>query len=91
MRDVNGATLRHRRQKRKELMGRSFEACWVSDGVVISCGHRHAGIVEAANCGPLGSFVRAIREGSWYAISTRERMRLRHQLDVPLSESPSAR
>lgn len=40
----------------------SYQAFWVSGNGVVGCGHLHGTVLEAAQCGPDGAFVRAVAD-----------------------------
>lgn len=73
MRDVNGMMLRHKPTKFSNGAERRFQACWVDGREIISCGHRHSNVIGAAECGPPGSFVRAVNNRMWHEITMKER------------------
>lgn len=84
MRDVHGTTLRHKSTKFSNGVERHFQACWVNGREIVSCGHRHRTVVEAVECGPQGSFVRATGKGMWHEITLKEHALLKRYLRVPL-------
>jgi hypothetical protein len=50
-----------------------YVLCWIFDGKVARCGHRHSTIAEAATCiGMAGTFIRAISHGRERALTDNE-------------------
>ena len=80
--------------------GIRYVVCWIKNGKVVRCQHRHSTVIEAAKCVSVpGAFIRAISHGKERALSVREARVFQDYLKqqnaksvfVPKSAQPVAR